>query len=42
MSDECKKLEQRYQNELREIQIKSNGMHGKHSGIDMDDGDDRR
>ena len=42
MSDECKELEERYQNELRKKQEKSQLYHAKHTGIDIDDGDDRR
>lgn len=42
MSDECKELEERYQNELRKKQAQNQLYYTKHTGIDIDDGDDRR
>lgn len=42
MSDECKELEERYQNELRKKQTQNQLYYTKHTGIDIDDGDDRR
>ena len=42
MSDECKELEERYQNELRKKQTQNKLYYTKHTGIDIDDEDDRR
>ena len=42
MSDECKELEERYQNELRKKQAQNQLYYAKHTGIDIDDEDDRR